>query len=411
HRVVAVAVEFADGPPGMPATDATQLVRDGLAIVGGLSGGRVAFDVAGGARVYRLPRAVSAYGFASTTADPDLDLLLADTIALTDADIDYSATDFVYIVRPDGVPYEPSSAGFDREGIVADGNTIGFRAQLNAGHSATTVAHETMHLLGLPDLYDLALLTSDDDAARGRFVGTWDLMSLSVEGPRFLGWHRWKLGWLDDSDVRCVVDAAEEVVLSPVAGGTGTRLAVVRTGTERALAIELRTRVGGDSGSCVEGVLVYAIDTSIQTGAGLIAVYPSRLSNDQAQLATCGPLYNAPFAPGRTFADPVSGATLEVLGVEAAGYRVRITPPGATVGAGDFDRAITSAGVNAAIFNGGTVDQLASAALSVGAVSVTVFVDGSARVLVPGAPAFVNAAFVAVHPFGVPAGTIVIVVL
>ncbi|MBM3141242.1 MAG: hypothetical protein FJZ92_13820 [Chloroflexi bacterium] len=125
--------------------------------------------------------------------------------------------------------------------------------------------------------------------------------------------------------------------------------------------------------------------------------------------AFAAPSTGAPFAAGQSFTDPASGTTLEVLGVEGAGYRVRVTPPGVSTGPGSFDRPILGTGVNTALWNGGSIDQLAAAA-SAGGPSVTVFVGGSPRVLVPGAPAFVNAPFRSALPGGLPAGTIVFVV-
>lgn len=80
-------------------------------------------------------------------------------------------------------------------------------------------------------------------------------------------------------------------------------------------------------------------------------------------------------------------------------------------GVGTFDRATPNVGVNTAVWNGGTVTQLGAAVSAAGGISVTVFVDGAATVLIPGAPAFVNADFNTAYPDGnVPAGTIVLVV-
>ncbi len=92
-------------------------------------------------------------------------------------------------------------------------------------------------------------------------------------------------------------------------------------------------------------------------------------------------------------------------------YPPTVTAPSPGVGiVGALDRAITSVGVTAAIWNGGTVAQLAAAVTAAGGVSVTTFVGGRSLVLIPGAPAFVNATFDAAFPSGVPTGTIVLVV-
>jgi hypothetical protein len=122
------------------------------------------------------------------------------------------------------------------------------------------------------------------------------------------------------------------------------------------------------------------------------------------------------------FAAPGTAQNVNVTAVVTSGTTVKtgsgtinvggaVTTPTPTEGEGTFDREVPNVGVNTAVYNGGTVDQLSAATAAAGGISVTVFVDGQATVLIPGAPAFVNAAFNAAFPDGtVPAGTIVLVV-
>jgi hypothetical protein len=77
---------------------------------------------------------------------------------------------------------------------------------------------------------------------------------------------------------------------------------------------------------------------------------------------------------------------------------------------GTFDRSLSAPGVNAAIWNGGSVDQLIAAAGAQSGISVTTFLGGRSVTLVVGAPAFVNAAFRAAYPSGLPKGVILLVV-
>lgn len=101
-----------------------------------------------------------------------------------------------------------------------------------------------------------------------------------------------------------------------------------------------------------------------------------------------------------------SVTTSKAIGVGVAGP----VTPGAG-GDGTLDREVPNVGVNTAVYNGGTVEQLSAAVTAAGGISVTVFIDGKATVLIPGAPAFVNAAFNAAYPGGtIPAGTIVLIV-
>ena len=76
---------------------------------------------------------------------------------------------------------------------------------------------------------------------------------------------------------------------------------------------------------------------------------------------------------------------------------------------GTFDRAVTTSGMNAAVWRGGSLATLLSRAP--GAQSVWVFQDGRPYGYVIGAPDFVNARFNGIFPDGiVSTGTIVFVV-
>jgi M6 family metalloprotease-like protein len=132
------------------------------------------------------------------------------------------------------------------------------------------VAHEFGHVLGLQDLYS----KNEDD--RSPFVGDFDLMSNASEdsaAPSLLGWDRWRLGWISDASVVCVKPTAENrITLSPLQTGKGTLLAVVPLSATRALVMESRHPIGIDSKLATSGVLVYIVDTSIDTTEGPMRV-------------------------------------------------------------------------------------------------------------------------------------------
>ena len=102
-------------------------------------------------------------------------------------------------------------------------------------------------------------------------------------------------------------------------------------------------------------------------------------------------------------------------GVFAPGTSTPLDPLSVIDGAVSIDRGTfvtengIGMGVTSAVWQGGTVSEMAAAAASEGAVSVTVFVDGQPLVLIPGAPAFVNKAMLDRFPVDVPIGTIVFV--
>ena len=78
------------------------------------------------------------------------------------------------------------------------------------------------------------------------------------------------------------------------------------------------------------------------------------------------------------------------------------------VSGGGFSTAITP-GVNLTVYGGGPVEQLSLEAADAGATTVAITVGGEFTVLVPGAPAFVNSAFLSRFPFTVPAGTLLLI--
>jgi len=89
------------------------------------------------------------------------------------------------------------------------------------------------------------------------------------------------------------------------------------------------------------------------------------------------------------------------------------TPSGFGTGPDTFATPSTplpASGVSLLVWNGGTVEALATATQTLQGVSLTAFVGGRAVTLIPGAPAFVNAAFGALYPAGVPSGALFVLV-
>jgi hypothetical protein len=113
-----------------------------------------------------------------------------------------------------------------------------------------------------------------------------------------------------------------------------------------------------------------------------------------------------------TFVAPSSAGTTTILvtmGTASQLITVSVGAAAPTPGAG-FGAALTT-GVNLTTYGGGTVAQLGTDAADGGATSVSVTVEGAFIVYVVGAPAFVNQGFSDNFPDGVPAGTVVLVVV
>ena len=137
--------------------------------------------------------------------------------------------------------------------------------------------HELGHTMGLVDLYSFA-----GGGAQFRFTGDWSLMGNIVgSGNEYFGWERWLLGWLGDDEVVCAgagetraALAAVEAAAAPPPPRGAPRLLVAPTGATTAVAVEARAAAGGDARIPKPGLLVYAVDTSVQTGEGPLRVLP-----------------------------------------------------------------------------------------------------------------------------------------
>jgi len=286
----------------------------------------------------RMPKPFKAYGIErGAPFEPGYRKLVGDIIAKADPWVDFHAYDLVNVLMtPNAGPSALNTvlsvtfAG-NRDAPVADGaplanaSFIYSRQDDGSGSYARTgyrvLPHENGHVFGLPDLYT---------RHGGGAVGHWDIMSEDWGANNdLLGWHKWKLGWLDDNQIGCAsATGTTEHVLTPLGRRGGDKLVFVPLTASQGLAVEIRTREGNDEAVCKPGVLVYRVHAGVHTGEGPITVHDStprsggctRSPNVQAELS------DATFTPGETFRDRGSGVRIEVVSVDGPGdYRVRIT--------------------------------------------------------------------------------------
>jgi M6 family metalloprotease-like protein len=129
-----------------------------------------------------------------------------DAIDLVDPTVDFSKYDMVlfYISKNNKITTEAGALpGFpDRQpdGLSQiRGVYLGNDGWRQKGQHAAVTIHETLHVMGLPDLY-----MPNRDGSKN--VGVFDQMSeyLPKLGSRLFYWNRWKLGWLEDSQIFCL---------------------------------------------------------------------------------------------------------------------------------------------------------------------------------------------------------------
>jgi M6 family metalloprotease-like protein len=334
-RAVMLFVDF----PNLQGTESMSALYDRLVPrarkwFAEVSYGRVRLDVAPSLRWHRMARPLGSYGLANGISWQEHSDYIRDAVAAADNEVDFSQYEVVYVVAPkgSGVERSPAFQAYSGSGIEADGNELRFGAtffedtKFAAEYAANVLIHETGHILGLPDLYDVP----DPTWWRlFRFAGSWDPMSWNDLGTHFLAWNKWKLGWLDSSQLACLDGPGElTTTITPLARPGGLKAVVLPMGPSSAYLVEARRKIGEDAGLCDTGVLVYSVDATIKSGNGPIRVRAAQRDTSSDLINRCGPLYNAPFDDAKgevaTFQDADAGFSVRVLSSGPNGYRVQV---------------------------------------------------------------------------------------
>ncbi|MFE4828755.1 M6 family metalloprotease domain-containing protein [Streptomyces sp. NPDC056672] len=288
----------------------------------------------------RMPLSFAAYGIErGAPYEPGYRRLVEDIVSAADSRVDFAAYDLLNVlVTPNAGPsaldtvlsvtFSGNSEAPEADGApLANTSFVYSRQDDGSGSYRDTgyrvLPHENGHVFGLPDLY-----TMDG----GSSVGHWDIMSEDWGANNdLLGWHKWKLGWLDDEQIRCAsVSGVSEYLLEPLARTGGPKVTFVPLSKESGYAVEVRTREGNDEAVCEPGVLIYRVDSTVDTGRGPIAVSDSRENsggctrrpNVHAELS------DALYLPGDTFVDSEHDIRITVMAKEPGGnFRVRVSRP------------------------------------------------------------------------------------
>ena len=237
-----------------------------------------------------------------------------------------------------------------------------------------TVTHETGHLFGLPDLYDVSGETEG--------IGRWDLMSSGNEQQPFRpahmsAWTLATLGWVAEVPLT----TSQSVAVGPIETGD-TAFAVPLAGTNEFFLLENRQPIGSDSMMYGPGLMIYHLDTLLMStrllnnsvnaalphalaveeaagDTGLDCTYPAAC-NDRGDAGDPfpGSSGNASFGPGtrpsaRTNAGAAAGLRLDSIRQVApfGAVSFRITFGGiTTVAASDTAASVQVDGVRTPVF-------------------------------------------------------------
>ena len=300
-----------------------------------VSYGRLQLDVTPLSHWVRMPHGLGSYGLANGITWNEHHDYIQDAIDAADSEVDFSRFQIVYVVSANrtGIERSPAFQAYPGSGIDVDGTEIRYGATFfddtrdTARYAANVMIHETGHILGLPDLYDVP---DPKYWSLFRYAGGWDMMSWNDPGSHFLAWEKWKLGWLQPSQLTCL-DSRSEVTttVTPLERAGGLKAVVVPLSSTQTYVIEARRKIGEDAAMCAEGVLVYKVDSSRRSGYGPVQVVTAQPDRSNDYRDRCGPLYNAPFnkANGEVarFKDAAAGISMQVLDSGVNGYRVRVS--------------------------------------------------------------------------------------
>lgn len=259
------------------------LADDGMKLYDEMSFGKIRLSVDGVMKWFRMPLADGDYSMGRVISAEIHRNYIEEAIRISEDEVDYSAYDIVYIVPPENavnVPYSPTLVSRSHPVKSKSGNiglAVTFGQDMNF-RKGKLFAHETGHIMGLPDLYTYEVTEGASDCFG--HIGTWDLMGL-IEGlaPDYLAYHKWRLGWIDDSNVTVVLDGECEIKITPVEkapeNGFDTKLVIIPVDEHCGYAVESRRGIGLDTRfGDAQGVLIYYIDGHIRSGYGCLTVIP-----------------------------------------------------------------------------------------------------------------------------------------
>ncbi|WP_306320385.1 MULTISPECIES: M6 family metalloprotease domain-containing protein [unclassified Streptomyces] len=293
----------------------------------------------------QMPHPSTSYAIQRDWDAPHRSAYLNDALKAADPHTDFSKYDVVYFVADPDAPGVDSDAtkvvNFDRP-MRADGTDIRRIVTVFERHppDRNVLAHETGHVFDLPDLYHRP---TDGKGDWDTYVGDWDVMGSQFGlSPDLFGWHKWKLGWLDRRQVACVKRSGETrlslepLSTAPSGGGApfgtggGTKLAVIRTGVDSAVALEARGGSGNDAATCSRGVLVYRVNSDSPSGGGPVEVLDAHPRTEACYGESVYPaLADAPVSLGETFTVPGEGIRVEAEDrTDSGAWTVKVTTTG-----------------------------------------------------------------------------------
>lgn len=291
--------------------------------------GRLRFEVTPHGDWQMMPKKTTAYGNIQSDADAHREYISTALSLFPTGSINYDDYHIAYVVAaktpeaPEVLFNSPTlSAGIEvptNNGTVRHAVTFG-RDSYERGYHV--LLHETGHLFGLPDLY---LFNSTDWLEP---VGAWDIMCDLDLGQHFLGWQKYKLGWLDESQLFYVKSGDVSLRLAPFESAEGVKMILLPSESEsRVYVVEIAQPLGMNQEYRDKGILVYTVDAAVETGKRPVSVMSGLDESPSAnETKKYGALCVAYLAPGETQTFGLSdGRKIEITNEKqfGSGFQVR----------------------------------------------------------------------------------------
>ena len=327
-RGLLLFLDFPDAPtrPGDATTQelVADLVPNYTKMLADLSYNKLRVDITPIHKWYRMSRPFQTYSFRTYGNLRDF---LQEIISLADADVAFSNFDFVSVITSQSLDTDGAQAFVLHPEVAASGDGAPMRFVFYVPSSlrySDVLAHENLHLLGLQDLY---LINANTAAEALQPFGRWDIMSA---GLGLTAWHKEKLGWYDPSQLACLATGSGEATLTPVHTATGLKAAVVPVSPTKAFVMEAREAVAADPALCESGVILYSVDSTVQSGDGPFRIRPAKSAGLTTNLGCLAPepnafaAYNVGSSAVSSHFEPGPNLLFEVTGKQQANYTVRV---------------------------------------------------------------------------------------
>ena len=210
---------------------------------------------------------------------------LMEIIEKEKPDFNFDGYDTFAFISGNGLPGQmglgSAQASFQR---VKNSKSGFMNATLMLGGITNTTlwVHEFGHsLFSFEDLYLFSQASSGTTRQKLGDVSVpskWDLMSDSTK-VSLLGWNKFLIGWLYDSEVRCISEQKSSIhYLSNHETSNDTKLLTINLAPGVTLAAEAKNASGTD-----KGLLLYLIDTYTSHGEGPVLTQNSLITKGQSK--------------------------------------------------------------------------------------------------------------------------------